>query len=42
MFLKIAKNFFQHYKDLNNKKVIVKDWHEKDVAYDIINKFNLD
>lgn len=42
MFLKIAKNFFQHYKDLNNKKVIVKDWHEKNVAYDIINKFNLD
>jgi inorganic pyrophosphatase len=42
MFLKIAKNFFQHYKDLNNKEVKVLDWHDKEVAYEIINKFNLD
>ena len=37
-FLKICKNFFAHYKDLNNQKVKVFDWHEKDFAWDIINK----
>ena len=42
MFLKISKNFFQHYKDLNNKEVKVLDWHEKEKAHEIINKFNLD
>lgn len=36
MFLAIAKNFFLHYKDLNNKDVRVFDWHEKDKAYEII------
>lgn len=43
-FLQIAKNFFSHYKDLNNQKVEVFDWHEKDLAYEIINqsyKFDL-
>tara|TARA_Y100000361_G_scaffold126733_1_gene120853 strand:+ start:18393 stop:18947 length:555 start_codon:yes stop_codon:yes gene_type:complete len=36
MFLEISKNFFLHYKELNNKQVKVFDWHEKDVAFDII------
>jgi inorganic pyrophosphatase len=44
LFLDISKNFFLHYKDLNNKNVIVKDWHDKETAWDIINesveKFN--
>jgi inorganic pyrophosphatase len=38
MFLAIAKNFFLHYKDLNNKDVRVFDWHEKDKAYEIISE----
>ena len=42
LFLKIASNFFQHYKDLNNKDVKVFDWHEKEFAYEIINNHNLD
>jgi inorganic pyrophosphatase len=36
MFLEISKNFFLHYKELNNKEVKVFDWHEKDTAYQII------
>lgn len=43
-FLQISKNFFSHYKDLNNQKVKVLDWHEKDFAYEIISqsyKFDL-
>tara|TARA_B100001094_G_C18186400_1_gene804075 strand:- start:3374 stop:3886 length:513 start_codon:yes stop_codon:yes gene_type:complete len=36
MFLKIASNFFKHYKELNNKDVKVFDWHEKETAYKII------
>ena len=36
MFLEISKNFFLHYKELNNKQVKVFDWHEKDKAYEII------
>jgi len=35
-FLKICQNFFAHYKDLNNKKVEVFDWHEADVAKEIV------
>jgi inorganic pyrophosphatase len=35
--LKIYKNFFSHYKDLEGKKVLVKDWHKKDFAYEVIN-----
>jgi len=35
-FLKICQNFFAHYKDLNNKKVEVLDWHEADVAKEIV------
>jgi inorganic pyrophosphatase len=35
-FLKICQNFFAHYKDLNNKKVKVLDWHEADFAKEIV------
>ena len=38
MFLKIASNFFAHYKDLSKKQVKVFDWHEKDHAQKIINE----
>ena len=36
MFLKIASNFFSHYKDLNNKEVKVFDWHDRETALRII------
>ena len=37
-FLKIAKNFFAHYKDLSmsGDRVTVLEWHHKQYAYDII------
>lgn len=35
-FLVICQNFFAHYKDLNNKKVKVLDWHEADFAKKIV------
>jgi inorganic pyrophosphatase len=35
-FLKICQNFFAHYKDLNNKTVEVFDWHEANVAKEIV------
>ena len=38
LFLKVTKNFFEHYKELNDKDVIVHDWHSRTVAYDIIKK----
>jgi inorganic pyrophosphatase len=38
LFLDITKNFFMHYKDLNKKRVNVFDWHEKDVAFNILKK----
>jgi inorganic pyrophosphatase len=38
LFLDISKNFFAHYKDLNNKKVEVHEWHEKEKAYEILKK----
>jgi inorganic pyrophosphatase len=38
LFLDITKNFFLHYKDLNKKTVNVYDWHEKNVAHEIIKK----
>ena len=38
LFLDISKNFFLHYKELNNKKVQVFDWHEKEKAFEIINE----
>jgi inorganic pyrophosphatase len=36
LFLKITKNFFLHYKDLNARNVKVFDWHESEFAYKII------
>jgi len=36
MFMKIASNFFKHYKDLNNSYVEVGDWHGKTVAQTVI------
>lgn len=38
LFLDISKNFFLHYKELNNKKVQVFNWHEKEKAFEIINE----
>jgi inorganic pyrophosphatase len=38
MFLEISKNFFLHYKELNNKRVKVFDWYEKQKAFNIIKK----
>lgn len=38
MFLKVTKNFFRHYKDLEDKKVKVGRWMDRQVAYDIIRK----
>ena len=36
MFLKIAANFFKHYKDLNNKSVNVNGWLDAGHAKDIV------
>jgi len=36
LFLKISKNFFLHYKDLNEKQVNVFDWQGKAVAQKVI------
>lgn len=36
MFLKVTKNFFKHYKDLENKIVEVGDWLNASEAMDII------
>ena len=36
-FLRICKNFFAHYKDLDDKKVEVGDWGNAELAYQIIN-----
>jgi inorganic pyrophosphatase len=36
LFLEICKNFFQHYKDLNDKNVVLHDWHDKDFAKEIV------
>lgn len=38
LFLRISKNFFTHYKDLENKKVFVGDWLPKEAAMNIINQ----
>ena len=39
-FLQISKNFFAHYKDLSSSgpKVKVLNWHDKSLAFDIINQ----
>ena len=36
LFLRISKNFFSHYKDLENKQVSVGDWLPKEEAMNII------
>lgn len=36
MFLKVTRNFFKHYKDLERKKVRVGEWMDNDVAKHII------
>lgn len=36
MFIKVASNFFKHYKDLNDKFVQVNDWHGKQKAQEIV------
>ena len=36
LFLKVCKNFFVHYKDLNNKHVDVFGWHGTNLAKQII------
>lgn len=36
LFLRISKNFFTHYKDLENKQVSVGDWLPKEEALNII------
>ncbi len=38
IFLKIAKNFFSHYKDLDKKEVEVNQWHEKNFARKIVDE----
>lgn len=38
MFLSISKNFFTHYKELNNKKTKIYEWHEKEKAFQIIDE----
>ena len=43
VFLTVAENFFQHYKELNNKRVTTHGWLRREDTYDIINqsvKFN--
>ena len=37
LFLKVTKNFFEHYKELNNKEVKIKDWLRRQDAYDVLN-----
>lgn len=41
LFLKITKNFFLHYKDLNDREVNVFDWHEAEFAKKIIKETTL-
>ena len=36
-WLKIARNFFMHYKDLDHKHVTVDGWLDRELTYDIIN-----
>ena len=38
LFRRISRNFFAHYKDLENKKVVVGKWLNKQTAYTIINE----
>ena len=36
--LKVLRNYFEQYKVLENKKVEINDFQEKDIAFDIINE----
>lgn len=36
LFLDVTKNFFEHYKDLDSKKVTVGKWHGKQRAQEIV------
>ena len=36
LFLKVCKNFFAHYKDLNDKKVSIGEWQDTKSAVEII------
>ena len=36
VFLTVAENFFQHYKELNNKNVSTNGWLRREDTYDII------
>lgn len=38
MFLKVTKNFFQHYKELEGKHVIIGEWLGTDYAKDVIRR----
>ncbi|HEY8659186.1 MAG TPA: inorganic diphosphatase, partial [Hanamia sp.] len=37
-FFTVLKNYFEQYKVLENKKVEINDFQEKEVAFDIINE----
>lgn len=41
LFLDVTRNFFQHYKDLSKKKVLVHDWLDREAALKIIKKDSL-
>jgi inorganic pyrophosphatase len=36
MFLKVTKNFFQHYKELEEKEVVLGDWKDKEFAVELV------
>ncbi len=38
VFLRVAENFFQHYKELDDKHVTTAGWVRRQETYDIINK----
>ena len=38
LWLRVAQNFFRHYKDLDKKQVKIGSWYDKEKAWDIINQ----
>lgn len=38
VWLTVAENFFQHYKELDGKRVTTNGWLRREVTYDIINQ----
>ena len=38
VWLTVAENFFQHYKELNGKRVTTNGWIRREATYDIINR----